>query len=175
MSIAYRKEEQKLILETENTSYRMTIERNGMLRHTYYGRKAGIGGRYSREGLYDRGFSGNPYEYRIERTVSYDTMLQEYTSCGVGDYRISSMEAENADGSRCADFRYVKHEIRKGKYCIRFTEDINRNSIVDTGSLLERRQPEKVRFFKIGGDIFLDLPEMTDLTQNASVREILSD
>lgn len=118
MSIAYRKEEQKLILETENTSYRMTIERNGMLRHTYYGRKAGIGGRYSREGLYDRGFSGNPYEYRIERTVSYDTMLQEYTSCGVGDYRISSMEAENADGSRCADFRYVKHEIRKGKYCI---------------------------------------------------------
>ena len=65
--------------------------------------------------------------------------------------------------------------LRKGKYCIRFTEDINRNSIVDTGSLLERRQPEKVRFFKIGGDIFLDLPEMTDLTQNASVREILSD
>lgn len=65
--------------------------------------------------------------------------------------------------------------LKKGKYCIRFTEDLNRNSIVDTGSLLEHRQPEKVRFLKINGDIFLDLPEKTDLTQKASASEILND
>lgn len=65
--------------------------------------------------------------------------------------------------------------LKKGKYCIRFTEDSNRNSIVDTGSLLEHRQPEKVRFLKINGDIFLELPEKTELTQKASVKEILND
>jgi len=65
--------------------------------------------------------------------------------------------------------------LKKGKYCIRFTEDINRNSIVDTGSLLEHRQPEKVRFFKINDDIFIDLPEKTELEQKASAAQIRKD
>ncbi len=75
------------------------------------------------------------------------------------------------DGPCTLQFPY----LRKGKYCIRFTEDLNRNSIVDTGSLLEHRQPEKVRFLKINGDIFLDLPEKTELSQKASVSEIFKD
>ena len=75
------------------------------------------------------------------------------------------------DGPCTLLFPYLK----KGKYCIRFTEDLNRNSIVDTGSLLEHRQPEKVRFLKIQDDIFIDLPEMTELSQTASVEQILKD
>lgn len=63
--------------------------------------------------------------------------------------------------------------IKKGKYCIRFTEDSNLNTIVDTGCLLEHRQPEKVRFVKIKDDIFLDIPEKAELTQSVSAAETL--
>ena len=33
--------------------------------------------------------------------------------------------------------------IKTGKYSIRLTEDLNRNGLVDTGNLLEHKQPEK--------------------------------
>ena len=60
--------------------------------------------------------------------------------------------------------------LKEGKYCIRFTEDKNRNNRVDTGDLLEHRQPEKVRFFKLKGDnIFLNLPPATELSQDINV------
>lgn len=45
--------------------------------------------------------------------------------------------------------------LRAANYCIRITEDVNRNGIVDTGVLLEKRQAEKVMFFKPDGDKFL--------------------
>ena len=38
--------------------------------------------------------------------------------------------------------------LTAAKYSIRITEDANRNSLVDTGDILARRQPEKVLFFK---------------------------
>lgn len=45
--------------------------------------------------------------------------------------------------------------LQAGNYCLRITEDKNRNGMVDTGVLLEKKQPEKVRFFKPDGDAFL--------------------
>ena len=52
------------------------------------------------------------------REYSLDTMCQEYTSFGVGDFRISSFGVVQADGSRCAEFKYSAHEILPGKYRI---------------------------------------------------------
>ena len=63
--------------------------------------------------------------------------------------------------------------LKAGKYCIRFTEDMNRNGIVDTGNLLEHRQPEKVLFFTLeDGNNLIDIPEMTELEQNINVGEM---
>ena len=63
--------------------------------------------------------------------------------------------------------------IKAGKYCIRITEDRNHNGIVDTGSLLERRQPEKVLFYKLKDDTFLiDIPERTELSQDIDLEEM---
>lgn len=45
--------------------------------------------------------------------------------------------------------------LKAGKYSIRITEDLNRNGIVDTGILLEHKQPEKVRFYKLEDGTFL--------------------
>ncbi|MBR1781473.1 MAG: alpha-galactosidase [Oscillospiraceae bacterium] len=96
----------------------MKIAPMGILCHQYYGRRIRATDLSYLDRYYDRGFSGPLYEYRRDRTPSLDTLPQEYTSCGVGDYRINSIDVINADGSQCADFRYVGHEIRAGKYAI---------------------------------------------------------
>ncbi len=63
--------------------------------------------------------------------------------------------------------------LKAGKYSIRITEDINKNGIVDTGNLLEHKQPEKVRFYKLkDGSFIIDIPEMTELEQNIDVMEM---
>ena len=63
--------------------------------------------------------------------------------------------------------------LKAGKYSIRITEDINRNGMVDTGILLEHKQPEKVRYYKLTeGTFLIDIPEMTELEQNIDLSEM---
>lgn len=63
--------------------------------------------------------------------------------------------------------------IKAGKYSIRFTEDVNRNGVVDTGNLLEHKQPEKVLFYTLAdGNNLIDIPEMTELEQMIDVGEM---
>ena len=63
--------------------------------------------------------------------------------------------------------------LKAGKYAIRITEDYNKNGLVDTGNLLEHRQPEKVRFYKLSdGKFLIDIPEMTELEQNIDILEM---
>lgn len=63
--------------------------------------------------------------------------------------------------------------LKAGKYSIRITEDVNRNGIVDTGNLLEHRQPEKVRFYKLeDGTFLIDIPEMMEIEQTIDVTEM---
>jgi len=65
-------------------------------------------------------------------------------------------------------FPYVK----AGKYCVRITEDRNGNGLVDTGNVLEHRQPEKVRFFKIKDEFLIDIPERTEYVQQIDLEEL---
>ena len=81
------------------------------------------------------------------------------------DKVIRSFTVEN---DRTLLFPYVK----AGKYCIRITEDTNRNGLVDTGSILEHRQPEKVIFFKIKDQFLLDIPERTEYVQTIDMEEL---
>ncbi len=63
--------------------------------------------------------------------------------------------------------------LSAGKYCIRITEDDNRNGIVDTGNLLERKQPEKVKFYKLENDNFLlDIPESMEIEQHINIEDL---
>ena len=65
--------------------------------------------------------------------------------------------------------------LKAGKYAIRITEDKNRNGLVDTGNLLEHRQPEKVMFYKLDdGQFLIDIPEMTELEQNIDLNAIFN-
>ena len=67
---------------------------------------------------YDRGFSGNPYEADCDKTYSMDALPQEYPCFGNGDFRSPAFILKNADGSYCADLRFVSCEICEGKYRI---------------------------------------------------------
>ena len=63
--------------------------------------------------------------------------------------------------------------LKQGKYSIRITEDLNRNGFVDTGSLLDHKQPEKVRFYKLeDGTLLIDIPEMVEIQQTIDVAEM---
>ncbi len=74
------------------------------------------------------------------------------------------------DSACTLSFPYLK----AGKYCIRITEDVNRNSIVDSGSLLEHRQPEKVLFYKTNDDNTIEILESTEMEQSVNVYELFS-
>lgn len=71
-----------------------------------------------------------------------------------------------------SDCTLVFPYLTAGKYCIRITEDVNRNSIVDTGSLLGHRQPETVLFYKVNDDTLLNVPEMSEIDQQIDIQAL---
>ena len=63
--------------------------------------------------------------------------------------------------------------ITAGKYCIRITEDLNRNGLVDTGNILERKQPEKVKFLELtDGTYMINIPAATEIDQEVNLMEM---
>ncbi len=117
MSIVFNAEHQTLTLHTRCSSYQMKIGPLGYLLHTYYGRRA--------EGDFgclhlqkDVGFSPNPYRLAQGRGWSPDTMPQELSGANAGDFRLPAVCARREDGAWGADFHYVRHEIRRGKYAL---------------------------------------------------------
>ena len=73
------------------------------------------------------------------------------------------------------DTELVFPYLKAGKYSIRITEDKNRNGIVDTGVLLEHRQPEKVLFYKLSdGTFILEIPEMSEIEQEIDLAEMFN-
>ena len=73
------------------------------------------------------------------------------------------------DSDRVLPFPYLKAD----KYSIRITEDLNRNGIVDTGILLEKKQPEKVKFYKLqDGTFLIDIPEKMEIEQSIDIAEM---
>lgn len=83
----------------------------------------------------------------------------------LGEKRDKVLRSYVIDRDGTLSFPYLK----TGRYSIRITEDGNRNSIVDTGSLLEHRQPEKVVFLDFSGSEHLNIPASVELSQSVYV------
>ena len=62
--------------------------------------------------------------------------------------------------------------LKAGTYAIRITEDINRNNLVDTGVLLEHKQPEKVLFFKVEDQVLLKVLEKAEMVWQIDIKEM---
>ena len=116
MSINYLEQTGIITIETSHTMYQMSVDENGFLRHLYYGKRFPLDDMSYLYPGYDRACAGSPDETYPSRMISFNFLPQEYTSYGIGDFRINSLAVRNADGSYGADFRYVSHETVKGKY-----------------------------------------------------------
>ena len=62
--------------------------------------------------------------------------------------------------------------LKEGNYCIRITEDRNRNNLVDTGNLLEHRQPEKVQFFKVKDQFLIKVLDKAEMVWTVDMEEL---
>ena len=118
MSIIYHEKQKTFSLHTRKTTYQLKIGNLNYVNHLYYGARIGDEDLSYLIRRYDRGFSGNPYDSLKERTFSLDAQPQEFTSQQQGDFRISSIEVQNADGSFSFNGRYVSHRIYKGAFTL---------------------------------------------------------
>lgn len=102
-----------ITINTKNSSYQMMIAEHNVLLHLYYGDKLNENDDMSYTiTAPEFGFSPRLYDAK-EQGYSLDLLPQEYTSCGVGDFKINSIGLTNVDGSNALDLRYVKHEVLK--------------------------------------------------------------
>ena len=102
-------------------------------------------------------------------TLNLSNVNNKYIVDLLNDKRDKVLRTFIIDSDTSLLFPYLK----SGKYSIRITEDLNRNGIVDTGNLLEHKQPEKVRFYKLeDGTFIIDIPEMTELQQDIDMEEM---
>ncbi|MDF2943480.1 MAG: alpha-galactosidase [Herbinix sp.] len=115
MAIKYNEQDKLFTLLTQNTSYQIKIGPYNTLLHLYYGKKVDHNLDYLIQTM-DRSHCGNPNEAEKDRTFSMDTQLQEYSTFGMGDFRISCLDVINKDGSCAADLRYKSYKIMDGKY-----------------------------------------------------------
>lgn len=90
----------------------------------------------------------------------------------LNDKRDKILRSYNIDSDCSLSFPYLK----SGQYTIRMTEDRNRNGIVDSGVLLEHRQPEKVKFYTLrNGSYVIDVKEAVTLDQSIDVEKLFKD
>ena len=118
MSIRIDRETGLITLHTLHTSYQMWADGQGVVHHLYYGPSIGGSDLRGLEFYSDCGFSPQPAGMDRQRDYSLDTLCQEYTGSGVGDYRIGCLRLAGPDGSRAADLRFVSAEAVPGKYAL---------------------------------------------------------
>lgn len=118
MSIIVQEKHKTFTLHTKNTTYQMKIGNLDYLLHLYYGPRIPDADTSYQIRQYDRGFSGNPYESRNERTFSLDAQPQEYSTQQQGDFRTPSIEVVNGDGSYSFHGKVVSYRISEEKYAL---------------------------------------------------------
>ena len=116
---------------------------------------------------------------QVKVTLPADEKLSTLSAAFVGvdrkvivdlldEKRKSVLRSYIIDNDCTLSFPYLK----EGKYSIRLTDDGNRNSIVDTGSLLEHRQPEAVIFVTVGEKDYIEIPSGAEVNQSFDVKSM---
>ncbi|MGM9748782.1 MAG: Ig-like domain-containing protein [Candidatus Cryptobacteroides sp.] len=103
--------------------------------------------------------------------IKLENVHNKYIIDLLNEKRDKVMRSYIIDKDCTLSFPYLK----AGKYSIRLIEDVNRNGIVDTGNLLEHRQPEMVKFYKLAdGNSMIDIPEKAELEQVIDISELFA-
>ena len=119
MSIRFDKAARTLTLQTKHSTYQMKADALGTLLHTHYGAKtADEDLSYA---IFPMGatMAPNPYEIGYEdRDYTLDTLPQEMSAFGAGDFRITALKVREAHGASVLSLKYESHIILPGKYVI---------------------------------------------------------
>ena len=147
MAIIYNDRKRTFSLHTAKTTYQLKIGNLNYVKHLYYGATIQDEDLIYLVRRYDRGFSGNPYESLKERTFSLDAQPQEFTTQQQGDFRINSIEVQNADGSFSFNGRYRSHKMYKGAFTLNGlpTAIATENDTVDTLELVIEDSVTKIQ------------------------------
>lgn len=105
--------------------------------------------------------------------ISMENVNGKYIVELISEKRDKIFRSYHISESGVLKFPYLK----KGKFSVRITEDRNHNGILDTGSLLEKRQPERVILYKFGNtstdkDYILEIPERAELEQTIDISKL---
>ncbi|MFI3213597.1 MAG: glycoside hydrolase family 36 N-terminal domain-containing protein, partial [Eubacteriales bacterium] len=114
MAIIFHEETREFHLYNKQVSYVFQILKNEQLGQLYYGKR--IKDRTSFAHMlqvHSRVLA--PCVYRGNLDFSLEVIKQEYPAYGTGDYRDPAYQMLLEDGSRITDFKYLSHEIYKGK------------------------------------------------------------
>ena len=100
-------------LQTKNSTYQIKVDKYNFLSHIYYGNKIHNG---ELDYLIKENsivFTVNPAEAE-DRSFCLETLPQEYSSCGIGDYRISSIDVTDCNGARVFSPKFTGYKIIDG-------------------------------------------------------------
>jgi alpha-galactosidase len=113
MPLIFQRRTGTFFLQGPTSTYAFALGPLGSLVHLYWGARLREGDLTSLLRLEDRAFSPTPDP--AHRTLSFDTLPQEFPTFGRSDFRSPALEVTFADGSRVVDLAYRKHRIFKGK------------------------------------------------------------
>lgn len=86
-----------------------------------------------------------------------------------GEKMDSALRTYTVNSDRNITIPYLK----QGSYAIRITRDSNHNGYLDTGNLLEKRQPEEVRFYETTpGNRLLEIPSSSEVEQDIDLNSL---
>lgn len=117
MAIIFDEHTKTFTLQTVKSTYKMKVDRYGVLLHTYFGASTDESDFSYLIVPDDHGFSGQPGDVD-DRTYSLDYYPLEYPVHGTGDYRVQALKAGRKGLVPAMDLRYCSHKIYEGKYTL---------------------------------------------------------
>ncbi|RRJ65264.1 alpha-galactosidase [Paenibacillus oralis] len=101
-------------LQSRNTSYIIQLVR-GYAAHAYFGAKLRRDGNLDELLTFMERASFSPNPLPDDKSISLDTLPQEYPQYGTGDFRSPAYEVRLANGARATELTYKSHRIIPGK------------------------------------------------------------
>ena len=114
MSIIVMKQREPFICAASESSYLMTVLKNGQLGQLYFGKRI-----HHREDFsYLLEYAARPMAscvFEEDKAFSMEHLKQEYAVYGTSDYRSPAAEVLQENGSRVSQFCFRGYRIMKGK------------------------------------------------------------
>jgi alpha-galactosidase len=114
MAIYYNENERLFHLQSKDTSYIIQLV-YGYPAHVYWGQKLSHDGKLDDILTYKERSSFSPNPLPEDKSVSLDTLPQEYPQYGTSDFRHPAYQVRLEDGSRITELTYKGHRILNGK------------------------------------------------------------